>query len=73
MKVFSLVPAALLASCLGGCQATPMTYAQWKKEQDDKLAFKKAGLEYKSPAQLKAEATEMKKTGEETSFAKDVK
>jgi hypothetical protein len=71
MKARLLVPAVLLVSILAGCDSTPMTYEQYKKEQADKLAFKRAGQEYKSPSQLKKEAAEMNKTGDETTFKKD--
>ena len=71
MKFCHPVPVAILVFSLGGCQATPMTYAQWKKEQDDKLASARAGQIYKTPTEVRTEAAAMKKAVEEIVFKKN--
>jgi len=62
---------ALLVSflLLAGCNVTPTSYAQWKKEQATRAKFDAAGLPYKSPAQLRAEAAEMRQQTESTTFS----
>jgi starvation-inducible outer membrane lipoprotein len=59
----------LLAVLLAGCTSVPMNYSQWKKEQEDRRKFEQAGLPYKSPAQLRAEAAEMRRVAEKTTFS----
>lgn len=59
----------LFAGLLTGCTSVPMNYAQWKKEQEDRRKFEQAGLPYKSPAQLRAEAAEMRRIAEKTTFS----
>ncbi len=51
----------LLALSLTGCQAIPMNHAQWEAEQAKRRACEKAGVEYKGPNQIKAEAIETRK------------
>lgn len=63
----------LLLPLLAGCNAIPMTHEQWKEEQAKKLEMEKAGVQYKSPSQIRAEAEEMKKAADEASFKKDGK
>jgi hypothetical protein len=58
----------LLIPLFAGCQAVPMSYAQWQKETSDRLAFKRAGLEYKSPEQLRAEAADMRDLADSIKF-----
>jgi PBP1b-binding outer membrane lipoprotein LpoB len=59
----------LLASLLlGGCMTVPMNYAEWKKAQDERARFAQAGIPYKSPSELRDEAAEMRRTGQETAF-----
>lgn len=59
----------LVTSLLAGCTSVPMNYAQWKKEQEDRRKFEQAGLPYKSPSQLRAEAAELRRLAEETTFS----
>jgi hypothetical protein len=63
----------LLACLLSGCSSVPMNYSQWKKEQEERRKFEQAGLPYKSPSQLRAEAAEMRRVAEETTFAPGAK
>ena len=70
MNVRRLILLGLLGFSLAGCNSIPMTYAQWKKETEDRLAFERAGLQYKSPAELRAEAAEMKRIVDSTTFDK---
>ncbi len=68
-----VIGAALLTCLLAGCTSVPVTYAEWKKEQQDKAKFARAGLPYKSPSQLRAEAAEMRRLVQETTFAPTAK
>ena len=45
-----------------------MTYAEWKDLQEEKLRFARAGVSYKSPSQLIAEAAEMRRLAQDTMF-----
>ena len=63
----------LLLPLLAGCNATATTYEGWKEEQAKKQEMEKAGIKYKSPSQIRAEAEEMKKAADEASFKKDGK
>lgn len=60
-----------LVACLfsAGCDTVPMSYSQWKKSQDERVKFAQAGIPYKSPSQLREEAAEMRRVGQETTFA----
>jgi len=60
-----LSAASLLAT---GCNVTPSSYAQWKREQDERAKYSEAGVPYKSPSQIRAEAAEMRKATEGTTF-----
>ena len=70
MKVRVLFLFILLSPFIAGCSSVPMTYAEWKKEMDDRQAFARAGLEYKSPAQLREEAAEMRQLADSTPFTR---
>jgi len=70
MKVRVLSLFVLLSPFIAGCSSIPMTYAEWKKEMDDRQAFARAGQEYKSPAQLRAEAAEMRQLADTTPFTR---
>ncbi len=70
MKVRLLFLFVLLCPFIAGCASVPMTYAEWKKEMDDRQAFERAGLEYKSPAQLRAEAADMRQLADSTAFTR---
>ena len=50
-----------------------MTYEEWKQEQAKMKEMKKAGIEYKSPAQIRAEAEEVRKAADEAAFKQDGK
>ncbi|MBL9215165.1 MAG: hypothetical protein JNG83_06790 [Opitutaceae bacterium] len=63
----------VLAGFLAGCVSDPMTYEQWKKEQEKKRQATEAGVEYKSPAQIRAEAKSMKEETGDTTFSKSAK
>ena len=63
----------LVLPFLAGCNATPMTYEGWKEEQAKKVEMEKAGLKYKSPSQIRAEAEEMQKAADEAKFKQDNK
>lgn len=70
----SIGPALLAASVLlAGCNAVPTSYENWKKEQAERAQFAAAGVPYKSPAELRAEASEMRRLADATSFAPDAK
>ena len=45
-----------------------MTYAEWKKAQDERARFAQAGIPYKSPSQLREEAADMRHVAQETTF-----
>ena len=64
-------PPTLVAFCLllVGCNVNPTSYAQWKKDQATRAKFDAAGVPYKSPSQLRAEAAEMRQQTENTTFA----
>ncbi len=49
--------------------AVPMSYSDWKNEQDKRARYAQAGVTYKSPEELRDEAAEMRSTAQETSFA----
>jgi hypothetical protein len=53
---------------LGGCNAVPMTYQEWQKEQQDRIAAERAGIPFKSRREILAEAADMKRVLAETSF-----
>jgi hypothetical protein len=62
--------ATLLVSLLtAGCNAVPMTYSQWKQEQEQRAKFAEAGIAYKSPSELRGEAEEMRRIAQDTTFA----
>ena len=58
----------LLPCLLAGCGTVPMTYAEWKDLQEEKLRFARAGVPYKSTSQLLAEAAEMRRIAQDTMF-----
>jgi hypothetical protein len=62
----SLAPALLACLLLAGCNAVPTSYEKWKAEQDQRAAFAAAGVPYKSPSELRAEAREMRQLAENT-------
>lgn len=53
---------------LTSCETTAMTHAQWKAEQAKKEAAEKAGVEYKSPSQIKKEVEETRKVVKDVRF-----
>ena len=61
---------AVLAACLflAGCAAVPMTYEDWKDEQDARKRYADAGVPYKTREQLRDEAAEMRRLAQETAF-----
>lgn len=52
----------------GGCSATPMSYTAWKDEQTQRARFSDAGLPYKSPAELRREAADMRRVAQDADF-----
>jgi hypothetical protein len=63
-------PALLLTGVLlAGCNAVPTSYEQGKADQDQRSRFEAAGVQYKSRAELRAEAAEMRRLADATSFA----
>ena len=71
MKPRRVIVGIALMACLfsAGCDIVPMRYSEWKKAQDERARFAEAGIPYKSPSQLRAEAAEMRHAGQETTFA----
>jgi len=70
----SLGPALLLSSVLlGGCNAVPTSYEKWKADQAQRAQFAAAGIPYKSPSELRAEAGEMRRLAQDTTFAPKAK
>src|SRR5688572_8224269 len=66
----SIGPALLLATLLlAGCNAVPTSYEKWKTDQEQRAQFAAAGVPYKSPSELRAEAGEMREIARETTFA----
>jgi hypothetical protein len=63
----SVVPLACLF--LAGCAAVPMTYEDWKEEQDARKRYADAGVPYKTREQLQDEAAEMRRVAQDTKFA----
>jgi len=62
-------PALLAASLLlAGCNTVPTSYEKWKKDQAERARFAEAGIPYKSPSELRAEAEEMRRISETTPF-----
>jgi hypothetical protein len=53
---------------LAGCQVAPSSYEQWKREQAERAKFEAAGVPYKSPSELRAEAAEMRRATDDVSF-----
>jgi hypothetical protein len=51
-----------------GCNAVPMSYSDWQKEQADRIAAERAGVPFKSRRDILAEAADMKRVLAETSF-----
>ena len=70
MKQNREITGIVLLACLllGGCMTVPMNYAEWKQAQDERARFAEAGIPYKSPSELREEAAEMRRTGQETNF-----
>ena len=65
-----IVGALLLVNLLAaGCSAIPMSYSQWKSDQDQRAKFAEAGVPYKSPSELRGEAEEMRRVAQETTFS----
>ena len=60
----------LLLLLLSACNAVPMTHGQWLAEQKKRQEYEKAGVEYKSRSQIKAEAVETRKAVDDVKFAK---
>lgn len=58
----------LLTFALSACHAVPMDYAEWQAEQAKKLACEKAGIQYKSPRQIREEAMETRKEVGDVNF-----
>ncbi len=46
---------------LSGCNAVPMNFDEWKAEQARRKACEEAGVAYKSPQQIRAEAIATRK------------
>lgn len=59
-------PLLALTLLLSGCSAAPMTPAQWERELRYRKQSPQAGVTYKGPHQIRAEAVEMRKVVEET-------
>lgn len=70
MRSVKLLP-ALLCLFFTSCETTAMTHAQWKTEQANKAASEKAGVEYKTPSQIKKEAEETRQAVRDTKFDKE--
>ena len=70
MKRRRVIVGVVLLACLllAGCETVPMTYAEWKKAQDERARFAQAGISYKSPSQLREEAADMRHVAQETTF-----
>lgn len=70
LKARSLIRLPLMTAglVLAGCQSTPTSYEQWKQEQAERARFAAAGVPYKSPSELRAEAAEMRRISEDVSF-----
>jgi hypothetical protein len=65
----SIGPALSAVSLLlAGCNAVPTSYAKWKDEQAKPAKFAEAGVPYKSPSEIRAEAEEMRRLSEATPF-----
>lgn len=58
----------LVGMLTGGCSATPMSYTAWKEEQTQRARFSDAGLPYKSPAELRREAADMRRVAQDADF-----
>jgi hypothetical protein len=58
----------LLLLALSACNAIPMSYAEWQAEQARKRACEAAGIEYKSPRQIREEAIETRKAVGDVNF-----
>ncbi len=54
---------------LTGCNAVPTSYEKWQADQQQRAQFAAAGVPYKSPSELRAEASEMRRLADETAFA----
>ena len=70
MKQRRVIVGIVLLACLllAGCATVPMTYAEWKKAQDERARFAQAGIPYKSPTQLRDEAAGMRHAAQEVTF-----
>jgi hypothetical protein len=69
MKRFlSILVVVSACFCMGGCITDQMSYSQWQAEQKKRSEMEKAGIEYKSPAQIKKEVEEMRKAVQNVRF-----
>jgi starvation-inducible outer membrane lipoprotein len=62
---------ALLATTLlllAGCNAVPMTYQEWREEQERRRTAESTGIPFKSKRQLLAEGEELKRIVGEVQF-----
>ncbi len=57
LKLLVVLPFLLLSAC----NAIPMNFEEWKAEQAKRKAYKEAGVAYKSPQQIRAEAIATRK------------
>lgn len=53
---------------LAGCETVPMTYEEWKEEQERRRTATQTGIPFKSKRQVKAEGEELKRIAAETKF-----
>lgn len=64
-----IIPVGLLAVLfLSGCETVPMTYREWKEEQERRRTATQTGIPFKSKRQVKAEGEELKKIAGEVRF-----
>jgi hypothetical protein len=70
MRPVKLLP-LWLCLLFASCETTAMTHAQWKREQANKAASEQAGVEYKSPTQIKKEAEATREAVRDTRFEKE--
>ncbi len=62
MKFCARLPALLCLGLWSGCASSPesLSYEEWKQEQKARWEAKQAGIEYKTKAEVRKEAAEMR-------------
>ncbi|HYC72087.1 MAG TPA: hypothetical protein VEB66_12815 [Opitutaceae bacterium] len=65
---FRLLVLALGLVSLTGCSTVPMSYQEWREEQDRRRSAVTTGIPFKSKRQLLAEGTELQQIAAETRF-----